>query len=195
LNCSTRRRSCDRFDNATHAGSLSLCALQTPSVVGLRVPLPCGHGVVPHSPRLVAQYAPLIPAPVSALDFRSRSRTRPPSFFSFGAPLLARLLANRTPSPPFFFFPTQARTGSAPWPMPSPPCDLSLVISLYAASTPAHCTTTSVHQAFIMPPCLPLLHSTPRSEVELVESIPSVRAWVGEAREAVRKKVVGGRAT
>jgi hypothetical protein len=118
-----------------------------------------------------------------------------PSFFSFGAPLLARLLANRTPSPPFFFFPTQARTGSAPWPMPSPPCDLSLVISLYAASTPAHCTTTSVHQAFIMPPCLPLLHSTPRSEVELVESIPSVRAWVGEAREAVRKKVVGGRAT
>jgi hypothetical protein len=39
-----------------------------------------------------------------------------------------------------------------------------------------------------MPPCLLLLHSTPRSIVELIVSTSSVCALVGEAREAVGKK-------
>jgi hypothetical protein len=156
-------------------------------------PLSHGRSVVPRSPRPLAQYAPLFSAPLSALDFRSRPRTRPPSFLFLYAPSPHTPPIERTPSPSSPLFPTQAHTGSAPWPTLSPPCD-PLVIPLHATSTTGALRHHRHPSGYKIPPCLPLLHSTPRSGVELIVSTSSVSTQVGEAWEAVRKKVVGGRA-
>jgi hypothetical protein len=75
------------------------------------------------------------------------------------------------PVPSFLLFPNQARTGSAQWPMLSPSCD-PLVIPLHAASTTGALCHHHHLPSYKMPPCLPLLHSTPKVKVELAESIP-----------------------
>jgi hypothetical protein len=76
----------------------------------------------------------------------------------------------------------------------APPILWPLVIPLRGASTAGALCHHRRHPGYKMPPCLPLHYPTPRSEAERVESVFSVNAQVGEAREAVRKEVVGGRA-
>jgi hypothetical protein len=155
---------------------------------GPRVPLSRDHGVVPHSPRLVAQYAPLILAPVSALDFHPRPRTGPP-LFSFLLGTVARTSPGRAnPVPSFLPFLTQARTWSAPWPIPSPPCDPSLVISPLRRLHFRCATPPPPFTSFKMSPCLLLLHSTHRSGVELIVSTSSV---ISSDRRSSKSNQVG----
>jgi hypothetical protein len=113
-------------------------------------------------------------------------RTTPFPFLPLGT--IVRTPPYRANPVPFFLlFPTQARTGSAPWPTLSPPRD-PLVIPLHAASTFGALHHNLCPPSFIMQPCLLLLHSTPRSRVELIVSTFSVSALVGEAREAIGKE-------
>jgi hypothetical protein len=134
LNRPTRRRSCDRFGHAAHAKSLSLRALRTSSVAGPRcaaLTWPRCCGALASSCRTVR---PSVPATRVSSQFLPSSsyRTTPP-FFSLG-PVARTPLGRANPIPSFLLFPTQARTGSAPWPTPSPPRD-PLVIPLYATPT------------------------------------------------------------
>jgi hypothetical protein len=156
--------------------------------------LPCGRSVVPHSSRRVAQYAPLFPAPVSALDFRSRSCTGPLFLFLCG-PVARTPPCRSNPIPSFLLFPHS--TSHWEHTMADAPPHL---VTLPSDSPPRHLHFRCVappppFTSYKMPPCLLLLHSTPRSRVELIVSTSSICALVGEAREVVRKKVVGGRAT
>jgi hypothetical protein len=97
--------------------------------------------------------------------------------------------ANPIPS----FFPTQARTGSAPWRCCSPP-RVPLVIPLHAASILVRCATTPIHQAINAP-----LLASPPSHPQIRSRacrITLLRQCSGRRSSgAVGKEVVGGRAT
>jgi hypothetical protein len=88
-----------------------------------------------------------------------------PSFFSFGAPLLARLLVERTLSPPFSFAPLKLAQGARHGRRSPPPRDPPLVIPLYAASTSGalhhHLRPPSFYNATLLasPPFHPQIRS------------------------------------
>jgi hypothetical protein len=159
-----------------HTGLSSSHALQTLSVAGPT----CATLAWPRRGAALASSSctvrPLFLAPLSALDFCPHPHTRPPTLFSFLVGTVTCTPPRRAnPVPSFLLFPTQACTGSAPCLMLSPPRD-PMVISLHAASTASALRHHRCPPGYKMPPCLPFLHSTPRSKVELVESIPSISA-------------------
>jgi hypothetical protein len=136
--------------------------------------------------------APLLcfPVPVSALEPRPCS---PSLLVFFWTPSPARLLVERTPSPPFPSSPTPTHAGRAPWPMPSPPR-----VPLVTPSTPhpfsVRCTATSAHQAINAPVLAsPPSHPQIRSRARRITLLRQCSG--GRGSGAVGKEVVGGRAT
>jgi hypothetical protein len=100
---------------------------------GPRVSCSCGYGMALHSPRPCI-VRPSFPGALVGSRFSPSSRYRTPPLILFLVGMLfARLLAERTPSRPFSFSPTQARIGSTPWRCCSPP-RVPLVIPLHVAS-------------------------------------------------------------
>jgi hypothetical protein len=133
------------------------------------VPLSRGCGSVPHSPRehsdpsfFLHSCRPSTLALIPILDL--------PILLFFWAPSLARLLVERTPSLSPLLFLTQARIESTPWTTLTPPRDPP-VIPFHSAFTSQCAAPPPPFTSYKMPPCPPLLHPTPRSEVELVVSI------------------------
>jgi hypothetical protein len=89
---------------------------------------------------------PSFPSTLVGSRFSPLSPYRTPLPFLLLGTIVCTPPCRANPIPSFLLFPTQARTGSAPWPTLSPPRD-PLVLSLHTASTFGACTTTSVHQA------------------------------------------------
>jgi hypothetical protein len=136
------------------------------------------------------KYAPLFLAPVSALDSRSRPRTRPLLSFLLGHHP-SHALPSSEPHPLLSPFPHSSSHRYRTWPTLSPTCD-PLVIPSTSPPLPVRCTTTSVHQALLCH--LACLSSIPPQIQSRARRI-GLGAQVGEAWEAIRKEVVGGRAT
>jgi hypothetical protein len=109
-------------DRSTLVGSLSLHVLRTPSVVGPTLTWP-RHGATLASPPCTVR--PSFPSTLvgSRFSLSFPYRTPPRSFSCWHVACTPPCRANPIPS----FFPTQARTGSAPWRRCSPLCDPLLI--------------------------------------------------------------------
>jgi hypothetical protein len=118
----------------------------------------------------------------------------PSSFLFFGGTVPCTPPCRANPIPFFLLFPTQARTGSAPWPTPSPPHEPSPVIPLYTAST-----FGALHHLLRSPAIrchLACFSSIPAQIRSRAHSIDFLRQRLGRrSSESSREGVVGGRAT
>jgi hypothetical protein len=111
-------------DRATLAGSRSLRALRKPSMAGPTCAMLAWprHGAALALP-LLALYAPLLLAPMSALGFSPSCRYQTPPLSHFFS---RRRVARTSPCctnaiPSFLLFPTRTSLGSVPWRCCSPP--------------------------------------------------------------------------
>ena len=149
-----------QLTHTTHARSLLLRALRTPSVLGSTSTMfSCDHGIMPHPPYSCTVRFPFSWHPISSRPPRPRPHTRPhfplPSFFFWGHGHPHAFPAERIPSP--LPYPPSARvcTRSAPWPTLSPQREPT-VYSIHVVSTSSALRPISVRH-YKMPLVLALL--------------------------------------